>query len=71
MASTTEHRLTAADRRRAAANAAASARLEGLDPSAVQPAMDAWARGELTVDEMVAAGLKIARGAADQPPRAA
>ncbi|HEY2657251.1 MAG TPA: hypothetical protein VGI55_15800 [Solirubrobacteraceae bacterium] len=71
MASTTDRRLSAAERRAAAANAAASARLEGLDPSAVQPAMDAWARGELTVDEMVAAGLAIAHGAADQAPQAA
>jgi hypothetical protein len=35
--------------------------------------MDAWARGEMTVDEMVAAGLAIAAAdgdcSADQPLR--
>ena len=36
-----------------------SARMEGPWPSAVQPSVEAWARGELTVDEVVAAGLAI------------
>jgi hypothetical protein len=47
---------TAADRERAAANALASVRAEGLDPSAAAaPILEAWARGEIDTDQMIAA----------------
>jgi len=65
MANTDLDLVTVAKRRGAVADAVASVRLEGLDPSAVEPVMDAWARGELTVDQMVAAGLAIAQADAD------
>ena len=66
--------LTAADRERAAANALASTRAEGLDPTQVEPLLAAWARGEIDTDQMVAAGLDIAAGQRQQsgaPPQAA
>jgi antitoxin VbhA-like protein len=66
--------LTVAERERAAANALASTRAEGLDPAEVQPLLAAWARGEIDTDQMVAAGLEIADGGQQQsgaPPQAA
>jgi hypothetical protein len=47
--------LTAAQRERAAANALASVRAEGLDPSTAEPILEAWARGEIDTDQMIAA----------------
>jgi hypothetical protein len=47
--------LTAADRERAAANALASVRAEGLDSSTAEPILEAWARGEIDTDQMIAA----------------
>jgi hypothetical protein len=58
--------LTTADRERAAANALASTRAEGLDPAEVEPVLAAWARGEIDTDQMVAAGLDIAAGGQHQ-----
>jgi fido (protein-threonine AMPylation protein) len=66
--------LTAADRERAAANALASTRAEGLDPAQVELLLAAWARGEIDTDQVVAAGLDIAAGQQQQsgaPPQAA
>jgi hypothetical protein len=66
--------LTVAERERAAANALASTRAEGLDPAEVEPLLAAWARGEIDTDQMVAAGLDIAGGGQQRsgaPPQAA
>ena len=66
--------LTVAERERAADNALASTRAEGLDPAEVEPLLAAWARGEIDTDQMVAAGLEIAAGGQQQsgaPPQAA
>jgi len=48
------------NRRLAAAGAAGSVRAEGLDPSGAEPDLDAWARGEIDTEEMVARGLEAA-----------
>jgi hypothetical protein len=50
-------RTTAAERRRAAENAIASARLESLDPSSLSAAIDAYVHGERTIDELIADAL--------------
>jgi hypothetical protein len=66
--------LTVAERERAAANALASTRAEGLDPAEVEPILQAWARGEIDTDQMIAAGLEIAADGQQQsgaPPQAA
>jgi hypothetical protein len=68
MATDTTHRTTAAERRRAAENAIASAHLEGLDPSSLSDAIDAYVRGERTIDELTADALAPAAG---QPSQAA
>jgi hypothetical protein len=72
MAIDTSHRTTLANRRRAAENAIASARLEGLDPSSVVDAIDAYIRGEGTIDELIAGALNPAgRHGAGEHPQAA
>lgn len=66
------HTTTAARRRRAAENAIASARLEGLDPSTLSAAIDAYVRGERTIDELIAEALNPAgEHSASLPPQAA
>jgi len=44
-------------RERAAANALASVRAEGLDPHIAEPLLDRWARGELT-DKQLDEGVR-------------
>ncbi len=58
----------AAERRRAAENAIASARLEGIDPSSLREAIEAYVRGERTIEELLADALAPA---AEQPSRVA
>jgi hypothetical protein len=43
----------------AAANAIASVRAEGLDPGRAEPLLAAWARGELTDEQLEQARLKL------------
>jgi Antitoxin VbhA len=72
--SSTDHQLTSAERERAAANALASVRAEGLDPAGAEPIVSAWKRGEITIDEMVEQTLALAagrHGEPDQPSAAA
>ena len=65
-------KTTAAQRRRAAENAVASARLEGLDPSSLNAAIDAYVRGECTIDDLITEAMKPAgEHSASQPPQAA
>src|ERR1700730_2514593 len=45
----------------AAANAIASVRAEGLDPGRAEPLLAAWARGELTDEQLEQARLRILR----------
>jgi len=59
--------LSAVERRREVDSAIASARAEGLDPAVAQPVFDAWARGEIDTDQMIAAARALA---ADEQPRA-
>ncbi len=61
--------LSAAERRREVDSAIASARAEGLDPSAAQPIFDAWATGEIDLDQLVADAQTLA--AEPRAPRAA
>jgi hypothetical protein len=46
-------------RAKAAANAIASVRAEGLDPGRAEPLLAAWARGELTDEQLEQARLKL------------
>lgn len=48
------------DRRDAAASALGSVRAEGLDPSTAEVDLAAWARGDITDDELVERGLAAA-----------
>jgi hypothetical protein len=48
-----------ASRAEAAANAIASVRAEGLDPGRAEPLLAAWARGELTDEQLEQARLKL------------
>jgi hypothetical protein len=48
-----------ATRPEAAANAIASVRAEGLDPGRAEPLLAAWARGELTDEQLEQARLKL------------
>ena len=48
-----------ATRADAAANAIASVRAEGLDPGRAEPLLAAWARGELTDEQLEQARLKL------------
>jgi hypothetical protein len=48
-----------ATRAEAAANAIASVRAEGLDPGRAEPLLAAWARGELTDEQLEQARLKL------------
>lgn len=66
----TERLLTRAQRQRAAVNALASVRAEGLDPSAAEPALAAWARGEIDTDQMIAATQRAATARLSTPPQA-
>ena len=45
--------LTRAERARAAANALASVRLDGLDPAAAEPDVAAWVEGAIDTDELI------------------
>jgi hypothetical protein len=49
-------------RKRAAANALASVRAEGLDPGIAEPLLDRWARGELSDEQLDVGALRIAAG---------
>ena len=49
-------------RKRAAANALASVRAEGLDPGIAEPLLDRWARGELSDKQLDVGALRIAAG---------
>jgi hypothetical protein len=48
-----------ATRAEAAANAIGSVRAEGLDPGKAEPLLTAWARGELTDEQLEQARLKL------------
>ncbi len=48
-----------ATRANAAANAIGSVRAEGLDPGRAEPLLAAWARGELTDEQLEQARLKL------------
>lgn len=48
-----------ATRAEAAADAIASVRAEGLDPGRAEPLLSAWARGELTDEQLEQARLKL------------
>ena len=50
------------DRAQAAEQALASARLEGLDPTPVEPVLRAWAQGELTDAQLQEAERRAAAG---------
>ena len=50
------------DRVTAVEQALASTRLEGLDPSEIEPVLWAWARGELTDAQLQEAKLRAAAG---------
>jgi hypothetical protein len=49
-------------REQAAANALASVRAEGLDPSIAEPLLDRWAREEITDKQLDEGALRIAAG---------
>jgi hypothetical protein len=49
-------------RKRAAANALASVRAEGLDPHVAEPLLDRWAREEITDAQLDEGALRIAAG---------
>jgi hypothetical protein len=51
-----------ASRERAAANAVASVRAEGLDPGIAEPLLDRWAREEITDAQLNEGALRIAAG---------
>jgi Antitoxin VbhA len=51
--------MAPATRAEAAANAIGSVRAEGLDPGRAEPLLAAWARGELTDEQLVQARLKL------------
>ena len=46
----------------AAANALASVRAEGLDPSIAEPLLARWARGDLSDEQLDEGALRIAAG---------
>ena len=46
----------------AAEIALASVRLEGLDPSEIEPLSECWVRGQLTTDEFVQRARRLAAG---------
>lgn len=48
-----------ATRPEAAANAIASVRAEGLDPGRAEPLLSAWARGELTDEQLNELSLRL------------
>lgn len=50
---------TSAARADAAANAVALVRAEGLDPGRAEPLLAAWARGELTDEQLEQARLRL------------
>lgn len=56
--------LSAADvtREQATANALASVRAEGLDPSVAEPLLERWARGEISDEQLNEGALRIAAG---------
>ena len=66
----TERSLTQAQRQRAAANALGSGRAEGLDPSGAEPALAAWAQGEIDTDQMIAGTQSAATAHLGTPPQA-
>ena len=49
-------------RKRAAANALASVRAEGLDPGVAEPLLDRWASEEITDAQLDEGALRIAAG---------
>jgi hypothetical protein len=49
-------------RKRAAANALASVRAEGLDPHVAEPLLDRWARREITDAQLDEGARRIAAG---------
>ena len=49
-------------RKRAAANALASVRAEGLDPHVAEPLLDRWAREEITDAQLDEGARRIAAG---------
>ncbi len=49
-------------RERAAANALASVRAEGLDPGVAEPLLERWAREEITDAQLDEGALRIAAG---------
>jgi hypothetical protein len=49
-------------RERAVADALASLRLEGLDPTVVEPVLAAWSAGEITTDQMIEQAQALAAG---------
>jgi hypothetical protein len=51
-----------ASRKRAAANALASVRAEGLDPGIAEPLLNRWAREEITDAQLDEGALRIAAG---------
>jgi len=63
--------LTPAERRREVDSAMASARAEGLDPAEAQPVFDAWARGEINTNQMIAGVRALAVGEQPRAPQAA
>lgn len=57
--SESEASASPATRAEGAANAIASVRAEGLDPGRAEPLLAAWARGELTDEQLEQARLKL------------
>lgn len=51
--------VSPATRASAAANAIASVRAEGLDPGRAEPLLSAWARGELTDEQLSELSLRL------------
>jgi hypothetical protein len=49
-------------RQQAVDTALASVRLEGLDPTSIEPLADAWVRGDISVDELVQLAQRVAAG---------
>jgi hypothetical protein len=52
-------RVPVPTRAEAAANAIASVRAEGLDPGRAEPLLAAWARGELTDEQLNELSLRL------------
>ncbi len=65
----TTRSLTRTEREHAAADAQASVRAEGLDPSGAESIVSAWTRGEIDAGEMVAQTLELIAHRHGEPDR--